>query len=70
MVKGVQNAIEQGELPVNTPLNSVMVALISIFYGVPLALRLSSPATMASMYKQQLVILWSGLQGATAGRQA
>ncbi|HEY9198858.1 MAG TPA: TetR/AcrR family transcriptional regulator [Gammaproteobacteria bacterium] len=64
----LQRAIDQNELPRNAHLPTTMVALISIFYGVPLALRLSNPAGIGAMYRQQLVILWTGLRAVAGGR--
>lgn len=58
----LQAAIEQGELPVNTAIAAAMVGLVSIFYGVPLALQHSNPAAIAAMYRQQLELLWKGLR--------
>lgn len=64
----LQRAIDQGELPRNVHLPTVMVGLISIFYGVPLALRLSNPAGIGAMYRQQLMIFWGGLRQVAASR--
>lgn len=64
----LQRAIDQNELPRNAHLPTTMVALISIFHGVPLALRLSNPAGIGAMYRQQLVILWTGLRAVAGGR--
>ncbi len=58
----LQAAIEQGELPENTAISAAMVGLVSIFYGVPLALQHNNPAAIAAMYRQQLELLWSGLR--------
>ena len=58
----LQAAIEQGELPENTAISAAMVGLVSIFYGVPLALQHSNPAVIAAMYRQQLELLWKGLR--------
>ena len=60
----LQTAIEQGELPENTAIAAAMVGLVSIFYGVPLALQYSNPAVIAAMYRQQLELLWKGLRAA------
>jgi len=60
----LQTAIEQGELPENTAIAAAMVGLVSIFYGVPLALQHSNPASIAAMYRQQLELLWKGLRAA------
>jgi AcrR family transcriptional regulator len=58
----LQQAIEAGELPPNTHLPTVMVSLVSIFYGVPLALRQGNPAAITGMYRQQLALLWAGVR--------
>ncbi|MEN8205235.1 MAG: TetR/AcrR family transcriptional regulator [Pseudomonadota bacterium] len=58
----LQMAIELGELPENTAISAAMVGLVSIFYGVPLALQHSNPAAIAAMYRQQLELLWKGLR--------
>jgi AcrR family transcriptional regulator len=57
----VQYAIEQGDLPENTHLPTVMVGLVSIFYGVPMTLLVSSPGAIATMYRHQLTIFWAGI---------
>jgi hypothetical protein len=62
----LQVAIEQGELPENTNISAAMIGLVSIFYGVPLALAHSNPAAISAMYRQQLELLWHGLR-AVAG---
>jgi len=51
-------------LPENTTMAAAMVGLVSIFYGVPLALQHSNPAAIAAMYRQQLELLWKGLRAA------
>lgn len=68
LATALQRAIDQGELPRNVHLPTVMVGLVSIFYGVPLALRLSNPAGIGAMYRQQLTILWTGLRQVAGGR--
>ncbi|HKJ09382.1 MAG TPA: helix-turn-helix domain-containing protein [Gammaproteobacteria bacterium] len=67
LVANVDYAVESGELPPNTHRATVLVALVSIFYGVPLALRLVNPGGIAHMYRQQLTLLWAGVRAA-AGR--
>jgi AcrR family transcriptional regulator len=62
----LQQAIERAELPANTLLPAAMVGLVSIFYGVPLAVMHNNPASIGPMYRQQLAILWAGLR-AVAG---
>ena len=60
----LQAAIDQGELPGNTAIAAAMVALVSIFYGVPLAMQHANPAAIGAMYRQQLALLWAGLRAA------
>lgn len=68
LATALQRAIDQDELPRNAHLPTIMVALVSIFYGVPLALRLSNPAGIGAMYRQQLLILWTGLRQVAGAR--
>lgn len=58
-------AIKQKELPENTLIPAAMVGLVSIFYGVPLAIQHSNPASIGPMYRQQLELLWAGLRNVT-----
>ncbi len=58
----LQAAIDRGELPPNTAISAAMVALVSIFYGVPLAMQHANPAAIGAMYRQQLALLWAGLR--------
>jgi AcrR family transcriptional regulator len=66
----LQSAIDAGELPVNTAISAAMVALVSIFYGVPLAMQHGNSAAIGAMYRQQLVILWEGLRIVSGKQQA
>jgi AcrR family transcriptional regulator len=62
----LESAIEQGDLPANTAISAAMVGLVSIFYGVPLAIQHSNAAVIGAMYRQQLQLLWGGLQAAAS----
>lgn len=55
-------AMSAGELPENTLVPAAMVGLVSVFYGVPLAIQHTNPASIGAMYRQQLEILWAGLR--------
>jgi AcrR family transcriptional regulator len=61
----LMQAIKQVELPENTMIPAAMVGLVSIFYGVPLAIQHSNPASIGPMYRQQLELLWAGLRSAS-----
>jgi AcrR family transcriptional regulator len=65
--KSLQQAVDQGELPPNTLIPAAMIGLVSIFYGVPLALQHTQPANIGSMYRQQLSLLWAGLRSVGVG---
>ncbi len=58
----LESAIEQGDLPANTAISAAMVGLVSVFYGVPLAIQHTNAAAIGTMYRQQLELLWGGLQ--------
>jgi AcrR family transcriptional regulator len=58
----LQDGIDAGELPANTAVPAAMVGLVSIFYGVPLAMQQGNVAAIGAMYRQQLAILWEGLR--------
>ena len=60
----LEMAIKEGDLPANTAIAAAMVGLVSIFYGVPLAIQHSNAAAIGAMYRQQLELLWGGLQAA------
>jgi len=60
----LQQAMQHNELPENTLIPAAMVGLVSIFYGVPLAIQHSNPASIGAMYRQQLELLWAGLRTA------
>ena len=62
----LQQGIDRGELPENTVVTAAMVGLVSIFYGVPLALQYSNSAAIGAMYRQQLALLWEGLRVVSA----
>ncbi len=65
LVNSLQEAVHLEQLPPNTHLNTVLVALVSIFFGVPLALRAVNPQGIGGMYRQQLAVLWAGVKAAS-----
>jgi AcrR family transcriptional regulator len=66
LVSQLEIAIRAGEIPANAPLNMLLVALRSIFFGVPVALRLANPRAITAAYRQQLSLLFAGLHSAAA----
>jgi len=58
----VGRAIEQGELPQGTDREAVILALVSLFFGVPMQMRLYEPERIAELYEKELQLLWRGVQ--------
>lgn len=58
----------RGELPADLDLDAALLALVSVFFGVPLILARRAPALIAGAYRQQLAIVWAGL-AATARKE-
>ncbi len=56
-----------GELPRAVDLDQALLALVSVFFGVPMLLARRSPGDVAAVYRRQLAIVWAGL-GAPAGK--
>jgi len=65
LVPALQQAISKGELPSNTHVPTAMLGLVSLFYGIPLLLRMSSPDAIPISYRQQLTIFWQGMRSAS-----
>ena len=57
----IERAIKAGELPRRTDRDAVLIALATIFLGLPVVLRRSPPAALESAYLSQLRLLWAGL---------
>ena len=58
----IKRAIDLGELPADTDVNCVLLALVSIFFGVPLIMFRIAPQQIAAIYHQQLNLLWAGVR--------
>ena len=59
-------AIELGELPKQTDVDAALLALVTLFFGVPLRLSWRDPREIPDRYRQQLHLLWEGLRGGAA----
>lgn len=57
----LQAAIEKGELPKHTDIDSAFMSLACIFYGVPLMSFDKPNMNCASAYRDQLQMLWKGI---------
>lgn len=58
----IDRAVREGELPAAVDRRAAFLALTAIFFGVPLVLRRIDPALVEPAYRQQLDIVWTGLQ--------
>lgn len=65
MLPRVESAIHSSELPANTLVPALLLSLLTILFGVPLALAVSNPDKIATMYRQQLQVLWAGTRALT-----
>lgn len=57
----IARAIDRGELPASTDRTAALLALTSVFFGVPLILQRQAPALIEPVYRQQLALVWAGL---------
>jgi len=64
--RNLKAAIAKGELPQDTNIDSAVLSLACIFYGVPLMLDDRVPRNLTSAFLRQLRLLWVGLR-ASAG---
>ncbi len=62
----LEQAMRQAQLPANVLVPTLLVGLVAILFGVPLAVLASDPERIASLYQQQLQIFWAGVRS-TAG---
>lgn len=58
----IDRAIKAGELPKRTDRQAVLVALATIFLGLPVVFRRSPPGALGEAYNTQLQTLWAGLR--------
>ena len=57
----IQQAVDKGELPTHTNVEATTLGLASVLFGVPLLMIRNAPNSICLLYKQQLAILWKGL---------
>jgi len=62
----VMEAVERGELPAQTDVQLVVLAVASVFFGVPLALGRTAPEAVGALYRQQLHLIWAGARASTS----
>lgn len=57
----IAQARARRELPTAVDGDAALLALVSVFFGVPLILARRAPAMVAAAYRAQLAITWAGL---------
>lgn len=65
----VERAVAAGELPRGLDRESALIALATIFLGLPVVMRGSRPAAIERAYREQLRLLWAGLRADQEGRR-
>ncbi len=58
----LQQAIQQGELPQNSDVDSVVLMCVSIFVGLVMNLHLTEPERIRPLCRRQLRLLWKALR--------
>jgi AcrR family transcriptional regulator len=61
LYNNLKEAVQRGELPRDVNLSDIMIFLLTIITGVPLAISYDNFNTLGSHYKKQLSFLWKGL---------
>lgn len=60
LAPNLEAAIRNGELPTSTPVMSVVIALSSLFFGIPLLLHAIPTDRLEDIFQQQLDLIWAG----------
>jgi len=58
----IDRAICAGELPAHTDRQRLLVALATVFLGLPVVLRGADAARVEAAYREHLALLWAGLR--------
>lgn len=67
----INKAIALSELPADTDVQTVMISLAAIFFGVPMFMCARTPETIGAIYRAQLHLLWEGVRaGGTRSRES
>ncbi|NOX51423.1 MAG: TetR family transcriptional regulator [Gammaproteobacteria bacterium] len=56
----LREAVIKGELPAGSDIEVLTAAVASVFFGVPLNFAAQQPDAIASLYQQQLRLVWAG----------
>jgi AcrR family transcriptional regulator len=61
LYSNLEEAVQGGELPRDVNLSDIIIFLLTILIGVPLAISYDKFNTLGAYYKKQLSFLWKGL---------
>jgi AcrR family transcriptional regulator len=61
LYSNLEEAAQRGEMPRDVSLSDIMIFLLTIIIGVPLAISYDKFNTLGAYYKRQLSFLWKGL---------
>lgn len=53
-------AVARGELPPGTDVGTLTLAVVSVFFGVPLIVAAQDPRAVGELQRRQLQLLWAG----------
>ncbi len=67
LLKQLEVAVSDGELPDNTIIPLMLASLLTILLGVPMTMLSHDPQRIAGHYRQQLALLWAGSRAASSG---
>lgn len=65
----LEQAVARSELPKTLDRRQALLAIASVFFGVPTTLRRLDGASLESLYLRQLEIVWSGLRALPRGQR-
>jgi AcrR family transcriptional regulator len=54
------DAVDNGELPIGSDVETLGLAVASVFFGVPLIVAPRHPDAVAALYRHQLALVWAG----------
>jgi AcrR family transcriptional regulator len=61
----IAKAVAQGELPEDTDIHTVTIALVALLFGIPIVQRNMQQRSVDELYRSQLNLIWTGLKTRT-----
>ena len=61
LIPDLESAVKQGELPPQTPVKIIALAVASLFFGVPMFVTRQAPVhNLEEIFNEQLQLIWNG----------